>query len=154
MLGQDGEVREIAGDQYSGNWRRDQKHGHGKYVWADGDVYEGQWEKDMRAGEGICTYSNGRHAAHISPLHHLWSVFSLSLCAACRPPRSQDVHGEARNLLILDGEISLDFSAEDSFILSENIFTPSSDECKKIPRFATKITLGCEPMKPTFRGLT
>lgn len=59
MLGQDGEVREIAGDQYSGNWHRDQKHGHGKYVWADGDVYEGQWEKDMRAGEGICTYSNG-----------------------------------------------------------------------------------------------
>ena len=52
-------MSEIKGDQFSGNWHHDKKHGFGKYVWSDGDAYEGQWECDLRSGEGTCTYSNG-----------------------------------------------------------------------------------------------
>jgi hypothetical protein len=36
------QVSELKGDQYSGNWQKDKKHGFGKYVWSDGDVYEGE----------------------------------------------------------------------------------------------------------------
>jgi len=59
MLKHDGQVSELKGDQYSGNWHQDKKHGFGKYVWADGDVYEGQWHADLRHAEGTCTYANG-----------------------------------------------------------------------------------------------
>ena len=54
-------MKELKGDQYSGNWHKDKKHGYGKYVWSDGDVYEGNWEADLRAGDGTCIYANGLH---------------------------------------------------------------------------------------------
>ncbi len=63
------------GDQYSGNWHKDQKHGYGQYVWSDGDVYEGNWENDMRNNEVVlaaCFYS----------LLHIFSA-CVWVCAAC-----------------------------------------------------------------------
>uniref|UniRef100_A0A7S4PGV1 PH domain-containing protein n=1 Tax=Guillardia theta TaxID=55529 RepID=A0A7S4PGV1_GUITH len=49
----------LPGDEYSGNWHKDKKHGYGKYSWSDGDCYEGDWENDLRNNHGVCVYSNG-----------------------------------------------------------------------------------------------
>ena len=32
------------GATYSGGWRKDKKHGAGRWAAADGETYDGQWE--------------------------------------------------------------------------------------------------------------
>ena len=36
------------------------RHGIGKYTWADGSLYEGEWEDGLRHGQGIMTETDGR----------------------------------------------------------------------------------------------
>ena len=36
------------GDTYEGTFAHNQKHGRGKFLWADGDCYEGMFHKDRR----------------------------------------------------------------------------------------------------------
>lgn len=36
-----------------------QKHGYGKYTYADGSIYQGQWDHDQRKGKGKLLFTNG-----------------------------------------------------------------------------------------------
>ncbi|KAJ3383226.1 hypothetical protein HDU92_004297 [Lobulomyces angularis] len=44
---------------YAGDWKDDQRFGHGVYFYKDGTVYEGEWEKNMREGWGRISYADG-----------------------------------------------------------------------------------------------
>lgn len=44
-----------SGAQYEGAWDMNNKHGHGKMMYANGDVYEGDWVSDQRSGLGTLT---------------------------------------------------------------------------------------------------
>jgi radial spoke head protein 1 len=71
----------LNGDQYEGDYRRQQRHGHGTYVfrngaryigewvagkkqgrgkfhYPNGSIYDGEWKKDRRHGFGVYTYPN------------------------------------------------------------------------------------------------
>jgi hypothetical protein len=52
-----------AGDLYAGNWKEDQRHGEGIYIWADGTKYEGQWKEGKREGFGSVVWPDGRRFA-------------------------------------------------------------------------------------------
>ena len=52
MMGPTGEVQDLAGDLYTGQWEGDRKHGYGRYVWSDGDVYEGEFRDGEQCGRG------------------------------------------------------------------------------------------------------
>ena len=41
------------GNQYKGQWYKDQKQGHGKQTWPDGAKYTGQWKNNKANGIGI-----------------------------------------------------------------------------------------------------
>ena len=47
------------GDNYVGEWKDNQKYGHGTYTWANGDEYVGEHKDDKRHGEGIYTFASG-----------------------------------------------------------------------------------------------
>eukprot|EP01113_Clastostelium_recurvatum_P017219 TRINITY_DN2014_c0_g2_i2.p1 TRINITY_DN2014_c0_g2~~TRINITY_DN2014_c0_g2_i2.p1 ORF type:complete len:298 (+),score=52.71 TRINITY_DN2014_c0_g2_i2:170-1063(+) len=57
-------IRFANGDVYDGELRNSQgvsqKHGFGKYTYADGRVYEGYWNKDRKEGVGIMTFPEGQ----------------------------------------------------------------------------------------------
>lgn len=36
-----------------------EKHGYGKYTYADGTIYQGQWDHDQRKGKGKLIFPNG-----------------------------------------------------------------------------------------------
>lgn len=38
--------------RYEGQFKNGQKHGYGKFTWADGSYYEGQYRNDEKHGEG------------------------------------------------------------------------------------------------------
>ena len=44
---------------YEGDWVLAQKHGHGKYVWANGSVYEGDYKFDNMDGTGKYVWPDG-----------------------------------------------------------------------------------------------
>lgn len=51
-----GTVYSVNGDEYSGEWQNNQKHGKGTYKWKDtGCIYDGDWRDGKRSGFG--TYS-------------------------------------------------------------------------------------------------
>jgi hypothetical protein len=52
MLGAMGEVQDLAGNVYIGQWEGDRKHGYGRCVWSDGYVYEGNWEENAHSQSG------------------------------------------------------------------------------------------------------
>lgn len=45
-------IYSVAGDEYTGEWQHDLKHGRGVQIWANGDRYEGMWQDDVRQGAG------------------------------------------------------------------------------------------------------
>eukprot|EP00069_Balaena_mysticetus_P014332 bmy_22295T0 len=47
------------GDEYEGDWVRDQRQGHGTLRRADGSIYEGQWHGDVFSGQGSMTHCSG-----------------------------------------------------------------------------------------------
>ena len=48
------------GDEYTGDFKDGQYHGHGVYKYNNGDRYEGQFEYDCgRHGQGTMYYANG-----------------------------------------------------------------------------------------------
>jgi len=46
-------------DRYLGEWKEDYKHGHGLMLWTNGDRYDGNWDRDLRHGTAIYVYANG-----------------------------------------------------------------------------------------------
>jgi len=46
-------------DRYVGEWCQDYKHGHGIMLWTNGDRYDGFWDHDLRQGKAIYSYANG-----------------------------------------------------------------------------------------------
>ncbi|XP_075710881.1 MORN repeat-containing protein 3 isoform X3 [Rhinoderma darwinii] len=49
-------VYSVNGDQYTGEWLNNQKHGKGTFVWkSTNSIYEGEWKSGKRSGFG--TYS-------------------------------------------------------------------------------------------------
>jgi hypothetical protein len=42
-----------------GEYRFDQRHGHGKYCWSDGRVYDGEFSDGKRHGKGIFEWPDG-----------------------------------------------------------------------------------------------
>lgn len=47
------------GDTYQGEYRYDERHGHGCYTWKDGRKYTGTFTKDVRHGQGVYTWQDG-----------------------------------------------------------------------------------------------
>ena len=47
------------GDNYTGHWLNEKKHGQGTYKWLLGNKYEGEWLNDMRHGNGTFTWADG-----------------------------------------------------------------------------------------------
>ena len=45
-------------DTYEGEFKQGNKHGKGRYTWANGDKYEGDYLDDMRNGKGNEIYKN------------------------------------------------------------------------------------------------
>lgn len=48
------------GEEYSGEFLNQKKHGRGLYKFANGDVYEGGWKEDVRHGKGLYMSADGR----------------------------------------------------------------------------------------------
>lgn len=42
-----------------GEWRDDERNGHGVYTYNNGDRYEGEWRDDKPNGHGVLTDANG-----------------------------------------------------------------------------------------------
>jgi hypothetical protein len=54
------------GSSYEGDWKKDQKHGTGKFTHKpDGSVYEGAWVDDKRGGKGTLKVGSGSSAVTI-----------------------------------------------------------------------------------------
>ncbi|MDB4742728.1 protein kinase [Cyclobacteriaceae bacterium] len=47
------------GDWYHGEYKNDEFHGKGKYIWADNGIYNGNWIEGEFHGEGTLYYANG-----------------------------------------------------------------------------------------------
>lgn len=43
---------------YTGDWKNNQKEGHGIFFYKDGSCYDGQWKNSKRDGKGLMIYSN------------------------------------------------------------------------------------------------
>ena len=54
-----GENTEWAGDRYVGEFRDDQFHGQGNYIWQDGEQYVGEWKDGDFHGQGTYTFLDG-----------------------------------------------------------------------------------------------
>lgn len=44
---------------YSGGWKNNMRHGHGKMMFSSGAIYEGQWQYDKMTGYGTLTLLDG-----------------------------------------------------------------------------------------------
>eukprot|EP00127_Corallochytrium_limacisporum_P000355 Clim_evm50s11 gene=Clim_evmTU50s11 len=55
-------VYESNGTQYTGEWKDDMRHGHGKCVYRNGDVDVGEWEHGLRHGFGTYSKKDGSHS--------------------------------------------------------------------------------------------
>ncbi|XP_059213297.1 MORN repeat-containing protein 3 isoform X1 [Centropristis striata] len=53
--GQRGTVFSVNGNEYTGEWQDNKKHGNGTQVWKYGAIYNGEWKYGKRDGDG--TYS-------------------------------------------------------------------------------------------------
>ena len=47
------------GDKYIGEWKKDNMHGQGMYIFANGDRYQGAWKDGKKHGQGTFTYEIG-----------------------------------------------------------------------------------------------
>lgn len=47
------------GESYTGQWKNNEKHGKGIYLWPNGNKYEGEYKKGKREGFGVMFYPNG-----------------------------------------------------------------------------------------------
>ena len=47
------------GNEYEGEWKKDRKHGHGVYKWADGHIYEGNFKDGKFDGHGVYKHASG-----------------------------------------------------------------------------------------------
>jgi hypothetical protein len=47
------------GCRYEGQWRGNQRHGHGIFKWPSGSVYTGEFNNDRRHGDGRMQYADG-----------------------------------------------------------------------------------------------
>ncbi|KAL0799397.1 hypothetical protein Bca101_054572 [Brassica carinata] len=48
-----------SGDFYTGQWRDNLPHGHGKYLWTDGCMYVGEWHRGKTMGKGRFSWPSG-----------------------------------------------------------------------------------------------
>lgn len=48
-----------SGDFYTGQWRDNLPHGHGKYLWTDGCMYVGDWHRGKTMGKGRFSWPSG-----------------------------------------------------------------------------------------------
>jgi hypothetical protein len=56
---QKGSTSYFCNSYYEGDYLKNQKHGHGTYVYSDGSSYSGEWLFGLWHGNGILRYSNG-----------------------------------------------------------------------------------------------
>eukprot|EP01118_Nematostelium_gracile_P002162 TRINITY_DN12392_c0_g1_i1.p1 TRINITY_DN12392_c0_g1~~TRINITY_DN12392_c0_g1_i1.p1 ORF type:complete len:361 (-),score=50.07 TRINITY_DN12392_c0_g1_i1:19-1101(-) len=55
-------ISKPGGDRYYGDWKGDQKHGYGIFIWSDQKKeYHGEWKCDKREGYGRYMYKDGTH---------------------------------------------------------------------------------------------
>ena len=79
-----------AGGQYNGEWRGDQRSGHGVLEAPDGSVYTGNFDGGVRAGSGELTHRTpvrvgGSDAHPLEPGGP--GPLTIELTAAAQPPR-------------------------------------------------------------------
>lgn len=43
--------------RYTGDWKRNKKHGQGTLTMTNGDSYEGEWQEDKPTGRGKRVYN-------------------------------------------------------------------------------------------------
>jgi hypothetical protein len=55
-----GKYKWANGDTYEGEFSFDKKDGFGKYIFASGERYEGEWKNDLREGKGIIHTKEGK----------------------------------------------------------------------------------------------
>ncbi|WP_163336950.1 MORN repeat-containing protein [Desulfopila sp. IMCC35008] len=67
-----------SGEQYSGGWRYNKKHGQGTYVWPGGYQFTGGWQNNLAHGQGIYTYPNGDRSSQVLNMGQLVSEERLS----------------------------------------------------------------------------
>lgn len=54
-------VYSVNGDQYTGEWLDNKKHGKGTYIWKEnGSLYDGDWRKGKRSGFGTLSNPDGK----------------------------------------------------------------------------------------------
>ena len=56
----DGDFKECLGSYYEGLFRKNKKHGYGKFVFDNYDIYIGEFNADVITGKGVYRYSDGR----------------------------------------------------------------------------------------------
>lgn len=53
-------VYQVNGNQYTGDWLNNLKHGKGEERYADGHLYEGDWKKGKKNGYGVLSMKDDR----------------------------------------------------------------------------------------------
>ena len=48
------------GREYTGQWKKSERHGQGTFTYADGSIYVGEWLLSEHHGHGNLTYTNGK----------------------------------------------------------------------------------------------
>ena len=49
-----------SGNYYIGEYKNDKRHGYGEMYWVDGSIYKGDWEQGMQHGFGMITTNDGK----------------------------------------------------------------------------------------------
>ena len=49
----------VDGDQFSGEYKDDKRHGQGTYTWSNGDKYVGEYKDGQINGQGTFTWALG-----------------------------------------------------------------------------------------------
>ena len=58
--GKNCQMRYDNGDVYEGDYKKNERHGNGKYLYANGDIYQGNWKDNRFSGRGKFINANGR----------------------------------------------------------------------------------------------
>ncbi len=74
-----------SGEKYTGDWRFNKKQGQGIYIWPGGYQFSGGWQNNLAHGKGIYTYPNGQRSNQVLNMGKLISEEAI----LSQPPTSK-----------------------------------------------------------------